>query len=94
MRLACRSILVQVIVNKPNGIDVEVSSTTLTESSLHSGLVSAVRTSIIEPVGVKGPGGVRKNERVSGRGVSVGDDSDLASDLRVSVQQTLYKTAS
>lgn len=69
----------------PNGIHIKSASTTLAESSLHGGLVGGVRSGVVEPIGVQGSGSVRENEGISRRGVRCIQDSDLRSDLRVSV---------
>lgn len=69
----------------PNGVHIESGSTTLAKSSLHSGLVGGVRSGVDEPLGVESSGSVRQNEGISRRSVSRVHDSNLSSNLRVSV---------
>ncbi len=73
------------IRHSPNGIHIESGSTTLAESSLHGGLVGSVRSGVGEPICVQGPGSIRENEGISRSGVRCIQDSDLSSNLRVSV---------
>lgn len=76
-------VVVWILQCLPDGVNVEIGSTTLPELVLHSGLVRVVGTSLVEPVSVDGPIRTSKTEGETGTSIILVQHRDLVGDLRV-----------
>lgn len=70
---------------EPNGIDVKITSTALTQAGFHCGLLCGVRSSTVEPVSIDGSCCAGENPGDTSRGISLIHDIDRCRNLRVAI---------